>query len=123
VPVCSGSHLRGRRRRDRPCAGGKSIEARWSSGREGFWEIHELLFHRQKALEKADLRHYAALLGLDVARFDDDRQGMPSSSAFVETSTVERRPARCRGTPTLFIDGALHRGSYEVATLLNASAS
>ena len=35
--------------------------------------MHELLFHRQKALEDGDLRGYAAQLGLDVAAFDRDR--------------------------------------------------
>ena len=35
--------------------------------------MHELLFHRQQALEDADLRGYAAELGLDVERFDADR--------------------------------------------------
>jgi hypothetical protein len=37
------------------------------------WDMHELLFHRQKALEEGDLRGYAAQLGLDVAAFDRDR--------------------------------------------------
>ena len=40
-----------------------------------FWDLHELLFRRQKALEDADLRGYAAQLGLDVAAFDRDRAG------------------------------------------------
>ena len=40
-----------------------------------FWDMHELLFHRQKALEDGDLRGYAAQLGLDVAAFDRDRAG------------------------------------------------
>jgi hypothetical protein len=35
--------------------------------------MHELLFHRQKALEDGDLRGYAAQLGLDMAAFDRDR--------------------------------------------------
>src|SRR5436305_11511184 len=38
-----------------------------------FWEMHELLFHRQKALEDDDLRTYANKIGVDVARFDRDR--------------------------------------------------
>jgi len=38
-----------------------------------FWDMHELLFHRQKALEDGDLRGYAAQLGLDVSAFDRDR--------------------------------------------------
>ena len=35
--------------------------------------MHELLFHRQKALRDGDLRGYAAQLGLDVAAFGRDR--------------------------------------------------
>ena len=38
-----------------------------------FWDMHELLFRRQKALEDGDLRGYADQLGLDVAAFDRDR--------------------------------------------------
>ena len=40
-----------------------------------FWDMHELLFHRQKALEDDDLRRYAAELELDVEQFDQDRAG------------------------------------------------
>jgi hypothetical protein len=35
--------------------------------------MHELLFHRQKALKDDDLQGYASQLELDVARFDQDR--------------------------------------------------
>ena len=40
-----------------------------------FWDMHGLLYHRQKALADDDLRRYAEELGLDVARFDEDRIG------------------------------------------------
>ena len=40
-----------------------------------FWDMHALLFHRQKALEDGDLRRYATGLGLDVVLFDRDRAG------------------------------------------------
>ncbi len=40
-----------------------------------FWPMHGLLFHHQKALEDDDLRRYAGGLGLDLARFDQDRAG------------------------------------------------
>ena len=32
--------------------------------------MHDLLFHRQHALDDDDLRRYAIELGLDVSRFD-----------------------------------------------------
>src|SRR2546426_2123277 len=40
-----------------------------------FWDMHELLFHRQTALGDDDLRRYAAELELDVALFDSDPNG------------------------------------------------
>src|SRR6186997_1934055 len=52
-------------------AAAASAEAAARQGR--FWEMHELLFSRQKALEDDDLRSYASELGLDPARFDRDR--------------------------------------------------
>jgi protein-disulfide isomerase len=87
-----------------------------------FWNMHELLFHRQKALEDDDLRRYAAELELDVARFDSDRTGgavLPRIRRDVESGI---KSGEVRGTPTLFIDGAVHRGSYGTAALLEALA-
>ena len=52
-------------------AAAAAAEAAALQGR--FWDMHELLFHRQKALDDADLLRYAARLGLDVAAFDRDR--------------------------------------------------
>src|SRR5215471_233390 len=46
-------------------AAAAAAEAATLQGR--FWDMHELLYHRQKALEDDDLRRYATELGLDVA--------------------------------------------------------
>ena len=87
-----------------------------------FWDMHELLFHRQKALEDDDLRGYAAQLGLDVAAFDRDR--VSSAVADRIRRDVDRGLAsgQVLGTPTLVIDGVVHRGSYDPPTLLAALA-
>src|SRR5690349_260324 len=80
-----------------------------------FWEMHDLLFHRQEALEDDDLRQYAAELRLDLGRFDRDRA---SAAVFARIGRdVEGATAsgEVRGTPTLFIDGVVHRGGYEAA--------
>jgi protein-disulfide isomerase len=84
--------------------------------------MHEMLFHRQKALEDDDLRRYAAEVGLDVARFDRDRGG-PSVAARIRRD-IESGTAtgEIRGTPTLFIDGVVYRGRYDAATLLEELA-
>src|SRR6185503_8836076 len=52
-------------------AASTAAEAAARQGR--FWEMHELLFHRQKALEDDDLRTYANEVGLELARFDRER--------------------------------------------------
>src|SRR5436190_3155794 len=54
-------------------AASATAEAATRQGR--FWEMHELLFHRQKALEDEDLRSYASEIGLDLTRFEQDRTG------------------------------------------------
>ena len=84
-----------------------------------FWEMHELLFHRQRELEDEDLRRYADELGLDLPRFDSDR----NSEAVLERVRRDVRSGDASGevlgTPTLFIDGAVYRGEYDAATLLD----
>ena len=60
-----------------------------------FWDMHELLFHRQKALEDGDLRVYAAQLGLDVAAFDRYRASTAGRSGSAGTWTAAWPRARC----------------------------
>jgi protein-disulfide isomerase len=87
-----------------------------------FWEMHELLFHRQKALKDDDLQGYTTELGLDVARFDVDRfnpQVLRRVHRDIESGIAS---GEVRGTPTLFIDGVVHRGGHDAATLLEAVA-
>jgi protein-disulfide isomerase len=99
-------------------AGAAAAEAAARQGR--FWDMHELLFRRQKELTDTDLVRYAAQLALDVPRFDTDR----SSSTVLER--IRRDVAsglasgQVLGTPTLFIDGIVYRGGYDPPTLLAA---
>jgi protein-disulfide isomerase len=85
-----------------------------------FWEMHELLFHRQNALGDDYLRRYAAKLNLDMSRFEHDR------GARVVLARVQRdvesalATGEVTGTPTLFIDGVIRRGSYKAEVLLDA---
>jgi protein-disulfide isomerase len=88
-----------------------------------FWEMHDLLFHGQKALEVDDLRRYATELGLDLARFDADRAGDPVLHRVARDMTSGIDSGEVQGTPTLFIDGIVHGGGYDAATLLAALES
>jgi predicted DsbA family dithiol-disulfide isomerase len=87
-----------------------------------FWDIHELLFHHQKALEDNDLGRYAVELGREVARFDRDRSGADVKARIRRDVESGLASGHLRGTPTLFIDGVVHVGGYDAATLMEALA-
>jgi len=84
--------------------------------------MHELLFHRQKALEDGDLRRYAVQLGLDAAVFDRDRVGPAAAGRIRRDVDSGLASGQVVGTPTLFIDGVVHRGGYDPPALLAALA-
>jgi protein-disulfide isomerase len=95
-----------------------------AAARQGrFWDMHELLFHRQKALEDGDLRRYAAQLGLDVAAFDQDRTSSDVLERIQRDVDSGLASGQVLGTPTLYIDGVVHRGGYDPPTLLAALAT
>src|SRR5580765_3737760 len=99
-------------------AAAAAAEAAARQGR--FWDMHELLFHRQKALEDADLLRYAARLGLDVAAFDRDRTSGAVADRIRRDVDSGLASDQVLGTPTLFIDGVVHRGGYDPPALLAA---
>ena len=97
-------------------AAAAAAEAAALQGR--FWVMHDSLFHHQDALEDRDLRHYATALGFGLQDFDEDRNRpdvLQRVGRDVQSGLASREVT---GTPTLFIDGAVHRGSYDAATLL-----
>jgi protein-disulfide isomerase len=99
-------------------AAAAAAEAAARQGR--FWDMHGLLFHRQKALGDGDLRQYAAGLGLDVDLFDRDRTTDAVLARVRRDVDSGIASGEVQGTPTLFIDGMVHRGSYDAAALLEA---
>ena len=99
-------------------AAAAAAEAAARQGR--FWDLHELLYHRQKALEEADLRRYAAQLGLDMAAFDRDRVGRMVAARIRRDVDSGLASGQVLGTPTLFIDGVVYRGGYDPPALLAA---
>ena len=101
-------------------AASAAAEAAALQGR--FWDMHELLFYRQRTLEDHDLRRYAAELELDVARFDCDRTSASVLARVRRDVESGLASGAVRGTPTLFIDGVVHLGRYDAATLTEALA-
>ena len=103
-----------------PHAFGAAAAAEAAALQDSFWEMHDVLFHRQKALEDGDLRRYAGELGLDVDRFDRDRSGSNVVARVERDVASGEASGVVLGTPTLFIDGIVYRGGYDAPTLLRA---
>ena len=82
--------------------------------------MHDLLFHRQNALEDDDLRAYAEKIDLDLSRFERDRLGSEARARIARDVASAEASGEVTGTPTLFIDGVVYRGDYDVQTLLEA---
>jgi protein-disulfide isomerase len=101
-------------------AAAAAAEAAALQGR--FWEMHELLFDRQKALTNLDLQRYGAELGLETRRFDQDRTGGAVLDRVRRDVESGLASGEVRGTPTLFIDGVVHLGGYNAASLMQALA-
>jgi protein-disulfide isomerase len=90
----------------------RAAEASEAAGAQGrFWEMHDILFRNQFALEDEDLIRYAARIGVDAQRVarelaagtyarkvrDDFRGGIRSG---------------VNGTPTFFINGLRFDGNW-----------
>lgn len=105
-----------------PHALAASRAAEAAERQDRFWEMHDLLFHRQKALEDDDLLSYASELGLDVERFDGDRTGDAVLDRIERDFRSGIESGEVLGTPTLFIDGVVHLGGYDAETLLEVLA-
>jgi protein-disulfide isomerase len=102
-------------------AASRAAEAAAAQGR--FWEMHDLLFHRQKALEDDDLRGYAAELGLDLERFDTDRRGDAVLVRIRRDVRSGLDSGDVLGTPTLFISGSLYDGPHDPDSLAKVLAT
>ncbi len=75
-----------------------------------FWEMHDLLFTNQKALDDGDLKRYAKELGLDMKRFEADLKDA-KLGAFVDLQAKLAGSVGARGTPNFFINGTSLRGA------------
>ncbi len=96
---------------------GLAAEAAARQGR--FWEMHDLLFAHQDALEPDDLLRYSQELGLDPEQFDEDVTSLEARERMSrdEASAFE---SGARGTPTFFVNGVRHRGPHDARTLAAA---
>jgi Na+/H+ antiporter NhaA/2-hydroxychromene-2-carboxylate isomerase len=95
-----------------------AAEAAEAAGAQGrFWEMHDLLFRNQEALQHADLVGYARELRLDMARFEEDlRVGRFSARVAQDVNSAEE--AGVAGTPSFFVNEVRYRGAYDAETMI-----
>ena len=102
---------------------GAAAAAEAAARQNRFWDMHEVLFYRQEHLADSDLQRYAEELGLDVARFNSNRSNYRTLSRVGRDVGSGLKSREVNGTPTIFINGVVHRGDYDAATLIQAMTS
>jgi protein-disulfide isomerase len=81
--------------------------------------MHDVLFENQEQLAPHYLRAYAGALGLDTQRID--RELAERVHAYrVREDFMSGVRSGVNGTPTFFINGVRHDGSWELPTLMAA---
>ena len=95
----------------------EAAEAAAAQGK--FWEMHDMLYENQDALEDEDLVRYARALKLDVPRFVKEMEAGTYTERVREDFRSGVRSG-VNGTPTFFINGARHDGAFDLASLLAA---
>jgi len=97
-----------------------AAEAAEAAGAQGkFWEMHDMLFEHQNALDTADLLRYAAELDLDVATF---KRALATQAfeARIRDDVVAGARSGVNGTPTFFIEGYRYDGYPDFSSLMTA---
>ena len=95
----------------------EAAEAAAAQGR--FWEMHDRLYENQQRLDTSDLLSHAQSLGLDVARVQADLDEHAHERQ-IRNDFLSGVRSGVNGTPTFFINGMRHNGSYDLETLLGA---
>ena len=95
-----------------------AAEAAEAAGAQGrFWEMHDLLYENQDALDDAYLREYALELGLDVGRFDMEMITHVHAPRVREDFLSGLRSG-VNGTPTFYLNGIRYDGSWDEVSML-----
>jgi protein-disulfide isomerase len=102
-----------------PQAQGAAEAAEAAAAQDRFWQMHDLLFAHQDALEVEQLDEYARDLGLDMRRFARDLE-QHRHTLRVERDVESAVMSGVAGTPTFFINGRRHQGAYNLEALIAA---
>jgi protein-disulfide isomerase len=97
-----------------------AAEAAEAAAAQGqFWPMHDLLYEHQRHLTDDDLRGYAERIGLDTERFEREL-AEHIHAVRVHEDFLSGVRSGVNGTPSFYINGTRHDGSFDADTLLTA---
>ena len=106
-------------RPEHPHARHAAEAAEAAAAQDHFWQMHDMLFEHQAALEDADLIGYARAIGMDVGTFEHAL----SAHVYLERVQADIQSGAhsgVHGTPTFFINGIKHEGPDTFEDLMAA---
>ena len=105
-----------------PHAEAAAETAEFAAANGKFWEMHDLIFENQSSLSLALFEKLAQRLGLSSAELLD-ALNRKEYEARVRADFTGGVRSGVNGTPTFFINGQRHNGSFEYEDLLAAIAA
>jgi len=97
-----------------------AAEAAEAAGAQGlFWEMHDVIFEHQRALDDAHLVQYAGEIGADERRLREELRSHAHQPRVREDFLSGVRSG-VNGTPTFFINGLRYDDSWDLETLTQA---
>jgi formate-nitrite transporter family protein len=100
----------------------RAAEAAEAAASQGsFWEMHDMLFTNQDALDKMSLQNYAEKIGLDMKQYDREMETEIHAKR-VREDFISGVHSGVNGTPTFFINGERYDGRLDKMGLKKAIA-
>jgi protein-disulfide isomerase len=94
-----------------------SALASWAAFKQGkFWEFHDALFANQAQLGDKLYVDKATELGLDLAKFNQDRSS-PEAKAAIDKDIELARSLGVNSTPTFFMNGVGFAGAVDLSEM------
>lgn len=102
-----------------PNAGIAAMTAEFAAKYNKFWEMHDILYEHQDALDLPDLLSYAKSLGLSISELQQAIENETFADK-IKNDFMGGVRSGVNGTPGFFINGHFHNGSFEYEDLLAA---
>jgi protein-disulfide isomerase len=102
-----------------PMAFAAAVASEAAGRQEKFWEMHDLIYENQQKLSHATLLSLAIGLKMDSDTFQKDMRQQALTDK-VESDFESGIVSGVNGTPTFYINGFQHYGTFEYHVLVNA---